>query len=68
MKLPVQYPTVVRIPTPFAVSGEVGLGDVIKQVTAALGIPPCAPCQARAEALNRRIVFSNRPRSSPGER
>jgi PKD repeat protein len=30
-----------------------GLGDVIKGVTTAMGIAPCAPCQARAEQLNR---------------
>ena len=40
---------------------EVGLGDVIKRATNAIGIKPCGGCQRRAAALNRFMVF-NGPR------
>jgi hypothetical protein len=36
---------------------DVGLGDVVKKVTAAVGIPPCSGCARRAAALNRALVF-----------
>ena len=39
---------------------EVGLGEVIKRATAAVGIRPCSGCQQRAQALNRRVVFRRR--------
>jgi len=32
---------------------SIGLGDVIKFITSAIGIKPCAGCQKRAEKLNR---------------
>ena len=47
----------VRLPG-FVSQEEVGLGDVIKRATYALGIKPCAPCERRAAALNRWMVFS----------
>lgn len=34
-----------------------GLGDVVKSVTSAIGIHPCAGCHKRAEALNRAFPF-----------
>jgi hypothetical protein len=42
----------------FLVEDEVGLGDVIKRVTYAMGVKPCAGCEKRAAALNRWIRFS----------
>jgi hypothetical protein len=39
---------------------EIGLGDVIKRVTYAVGIAPCGGCERRAAALNRWLVFSRR--------
>jgi hypothetical protein len=30
-----------------------GLGDLVKTGTQAVGVQPCAPCQKRAEQLNR---------------
>jgi hypothetical protein len=39
---------------------EVGLGEVIKRATAAVGIRPCSGCQRRAQALDRRVVFRRR--------
>jgi hypothetical protein len=47
----------VRLPG-FISEGEVGLGDVIKRVTHAVGIQPCGGCERRAAALNRLVVFS----------
>jgi peroxiredoxin len=48
-----------RISVPnFLVRQEIGLGDVIKRVTSALGIKPCAGCERRAAVLNRWMVFS----------
>ena len=51
-----RQPHRVRVPG-FIVQEEVGLGDVIKRVTYAFGITPCAGCQRRAAALNRWISF-----------
>jgi len=36
----------------------VGVGDIIKRVTAAVGIPPCGGCVQRARALNRTLAVS----------
>jgi hypothetical protein len=38
---------------------DVGLGDLIKRATNAVGIQPCEGCARRAAALNRRVPFSN---------
>jgi hypothetical protein len=47
----------VRLPG-FVTEKEVGLGDVIKRATNAIGIRPCAGCERRAAALNRWFVFT----------
>jgi hypothetical protein len=48
----------MRLPG-FITEEEVGLGDVIKKVTYAIGFKqPCGGCQKRAAALNRRMRFS----------
>jgi hypothetical protein len=39
---------------------EVGLGDVIKRATSAVGIQPCGSCARRATLLNRWVAFSRR--------
>lgn len=51
----------VRLPG-FLVEDEedVGLGDVIKRATSAVGVKPCGGCARRAAALNGWIVFSGR--------
>ena len=41
----------VRLPE-FLVDEDIGLGDVIKRVTYAVGIKPCGGCEKRAAALN----------------
>ena len=37
---------------------EIGLGDVIKRATSAVGIRPCGGCERRAAAINRWVRFS----------
>ncbi len=49
----------VRLPG-FIVDEEIGLGDVVKRATSAMGIAPCGDCAQRAAALNRWMVFSGR--------
>ena len=44
----------------FTADQEIGLGDVIKRVTSAVGLRTCEPCQQRAEALNRRFVITGK--------
>ena len=47
----------VRLPG-FLIEEEVGLGDLIKKTTYAMGIQPCGGCEKRAAALNRWMTFS----------
>src|SRR6266568_4618783 len=48
-----------RIKLPgFRVNGEIGLGDVIKRFTSALGIKHCVGCERRAALLNRWVSFA----------
>jgi hypothetical protein len=49
----------VRLPG-FVKDEEIGLGDVIKRATSAIGIRPCGGCEGRAAALNRRFVITGR--------
>jgi hypothetical protein len=51
------HPFHVRLPG-FIMEEQVGLGDVIKRVTYAMGFKPCGGCEKRAATLNRSIVFS----------
>jgi len=51
----------MRLPG-FISDEDIGLGDVIKQATSAIGIRPCGSCEQRAAALNRRLTFSGRRR------
>ena len=51
----------VRLPG-FVTHEEVGLGDVIKRATYALGVKPCGGCSRRAATLNRWVAFSGRRR------
>lgn len=50
-------PREVRLPG-FITDEEIGLGDAIKRVTYAFGIPPCGGCERRAATLNRWFVFT----------
>ena len=49
----------VRLPR-FITDKVVGLGDVIKRVTYAIGVKPCGGCERRAATLNRWFVFTGR--------
>ncbi len=49
----------VRLPG-FISDKDVGLGDVIKRASYAIGIKPCGGCARRAAALNRWMVFSGK--------
>ena len=51
----------VRLPG-FITDDDIGLGDVIKRATSAVGIRPCDDCARRAAMLNRWMVFTGRPR------
>lgn len=54
---PQSPPHRVRLPG-FLIEEEIGMGDVIKRVTYALGVKPCGGCEKRAAALNRWMHFS----------
>jgi hypothetical protein len=56
-------PRIVRLPV-FVGDEPVGLGDVIKRATSAVGIKPCAGCAERAEQLNRRVALTGPVRRS----
>ena len=49
----------VRLPG-FLIEEEIGLGDLIKKTTYAMGIQPCSGCEKRAAALNRWMSFTRR--------
>ena len=51
----------VRLPG-FVADHEVGLGDVIKRATSAVGIQPCGGCEERARRLNQWLVFTPKRR------
>jgi len=51
-----RQPYQVRLPG-FITDGDVGLGDVFKRVTYAVGIRSCDGCARRAAALNRWLRF-----------
>jgi hypothetical protein len=50
----------------FLVEKPIGLGEVIKRVTARLGAEPCQACGKRAEQLNRWVRFV--PREQPPQK
>jgi hypothetical protein len=47
----------VRLPG-FIIEDQVGLGDVIKRATYAVGFKPCPGCEKRAITLNHSVVFT----------
>ncbi len=53
------WPYRVRLPG-FVRDDDVGLGDVIKQATAGVGVHPCGGCAKRAEVLNRWFMIAGR--------
>jgi hypothetical protein len=55
---PTNAPYRMRLPG-FVSDDDVGLGDVVKHVTSAIGIKPCGGCERRAAILNRWVTFSH---------
>lgn len=53
---PERVPHKVRLPG-FLIEEEIGLGDLIKKTTYAMGIQPCSGCEKRAATLNRWMRF-----------
>ena len=51
----------VRLPR-FLVNEPVGLGQVVKRITRAAGVEPCAPCERRAARLDRWLRIEPPPR------
>lgn len=49
----------LRLPG-FITDEDVGLGDVVKRMTYAVGVRPCGGCEQRAARLNRWLAFSGR--------
>jgi hypothetical protein len=52
-----QQPFRVRLPG-FLVEEEIGLGEIVKRATYAVGIKPCGGCEQRAAAMNRWMRFT----------
>lgn len=50
-------PRKVRLPG-FLIEKEIGLGDLIRKTTYAMGIRPCEECEKRAAALNGWITLT----------
>jgi hypothetical protein len=57
-RIPDREPRRIRLPG-FIADEDIGLGDVIKRATSAVGLKPCGGCQRRAAALNQRFVFTS---------
>jgi len=55
--MPELQPHRVRLPG-FLIEEQIGLGDMVKHATYAMGIKPCAGCEKRAAALNRWMTFT----------
>ena len=49
----------VRLPG-FITEAELGLGDMVKRATYAVGIKPCGGYERRAAALNRWLVITGK--------
>lgn len=54
-----RQPYRVRLPG-FITNEDIGLGDVMKRATSAVGIRPCGGCARRAATLNRWFAFTGR--------
>jgi len=52
-----RQPLRLRLPG-FVGDEDIGLGDIIKRATYAMGIKPCGGCEQRAAALNHWMTFT----------
>ena len=57
-----RQPYRMRLPG-FVSDDDIGLGDLLKRVTYAVGIKPCGGCSRRAAALNRCMLLSGSGRN-----
>ena len=55
-------PYTIHLPG-FMAEHEIGLGDVIKRATSAIGIKPCGGCEQRAAMLNNWFVFAGKTKN-----
>ena len=62
-EIKVARPHKIRLPG-FITENEIGLGDVIKRVTSAVGINPCGGCEQRAALFNNWLVFSGKAKNN----
>jgi hypothetical protein len=46
----------LSVPVP-RLKRDIGLGDVVKKLTQAVGVRPCGGCARRAAALNRAVML-----------
>lgn len=64
--LPEQPVSRHTLPMPgFITSESIGLGTVLKRITASVGIQPCAGCRERAAALDRFLTLSPHDKHRP---
>jgi hypothetical protein len=42
---------------------QIGIGDILKVLTQAIGIKPCASCHRRAQIMNRALNFRIKQKS-----
>jgi len=49
-----------RVNLPGFISEDVGLGEIVKRMTATIGIRPCGGCLRRAQVMNSWLVFGPR--------
>ena len=55
MKAKTAFPVRIRLP---GLKQNLGLGEVVKKMTTAVGVRPCSACERRADVLNQRVVFT----------
>lgn len=55
MKIPTNVP-LMQLPVP-GLQKPIGAGDVIANITKAVGLKPCTPCEQRRQQLNRLFQF-----------
>lgn len=57
MKVPIPSQTpLMQVPVP-GLQRPIGIGDVIANITKAVGVKPCSPCQRRRVMLNKLFGF-----------
>ncbi len=52
----VEVPDPTSLPVPF-LKQQIGAGDVVADITQALGIPSCSPCEERRKRWNQALTL-----------